>query len=77
MELRLRLLDSLVASGSDGNKYKVCAYDRLVLVPGTTDDWEPCGQVEYRLEDGRRVDVSKDGTMCIAGAEVVLTSAAA
>jgi hypothetical protein len=76
MELRLHLLDTLVASGSDGNKYKVRAYDRLVLVPGTTDDWEPSGQVEYRLEDGRRVDVAKDGTMCIAGAEVVLISAA-
>jgi hypothetical protein len=76
MELRLQLLESHHAKGSDGSRYKVCAYDRLVLVPGTTDDWEPSGQVEYRLEDGRRVDVAKDGTMCIAGTDVALASTA-
>lgn len=74
MELRLQLLDSLIAEGSDGNSYKVCAYDRLVLVPGTSGDWEPSGQVEYRLEDGRLVDVENDGAMRIAGSGVVLTS---
>lgn len=73
MEHRLRLLESLVATGSDGNSYKLCAYDRLVLVPGTSEAWEPSGQIECRLADGRRVEVSKTGTMTIAGSDVVLT----
>lgn len=74
MDLRLQLLDSFVARGSDGQSYKVCAYDRLVLVPGTVDDWEPSGQAEYRLDDGRPVDVAADGTMRLAGSQVVLAS---
>jgi hypothetical protein len=73
MDLRLQLLESLVATGSDGNDYKICAYDRLLPVPGLIDSWEPSGQVEYRLEDGRRVAVWKNGTAFIAGTDVLLT----
>ena len=77
MELRLRLLESFTAEGSDGRNYKVRAYDRLVHVPGTVDDWEPSGQVEYRLDDGRTVDVSREGTLRLHGTDVVLHSATA
>lgn len=72
MDLRLQLLDSFTTRGSDGQSYKVRAYDRLVLVPGTLDNWEPAGQVEYRLEDGRPVNVRVDGTMRVAGSDVEL-----
>lgn len=74
MELRLQLLESFAAEGSDGKHYKVCAFDRLALVPGSVDAWEPLGQVEYRLADGRPVEVARDGTMRIPGSGVVLTS---
>jgi hypothetical protein len=77
MELRLRLLDSFVASGSDGASYKVCAYDRLAPDPSLSDGsehWESTGQVEYRLADGRRVEARKDGSLRIAGAGIALTS---
>ena len=74
MDIRLQLLDSFQAEGSDGNSYKVRAYDRLVLAPGAEDDWEPSGVIEYRLEDGRRVEVGADGTARVAGGELVLKS---
>lgn len=76
MDLRLRLLESFCATGSDGATYKVCAYDRLApdlsLAPGT-EGWESTGEVELRLDDGRRVDLQRDGTSFIAGSDVQLT----
>ena len=75
MELRLSLLESFLARGSDGKSYKVRAFDRLVLVPGTADDWESTGVAEYRLEDNRLVATAKDGTLHISGSDVVLTPA--
>lgn len=74
MELRLQLLESFMAKGSDGADYKVCAYERLVLVPGSADQWESTGQAEYRLADSRPVEVSQDGSMRIAGAGIELST---
>jgi hypothetical protein len=73
MDLRLHLLDSFVARGSDGASYKVCAYERMVPLPGFTDQWESSGEAEYRLDDGRRVDVDRDGTLHVAGTNVQLS----
>lgn len=73
MDLQLHLLDSFTARGSDGASYKVCAYDRLardVSVPG--ERWESTGQAEYRLADGRAVEVGRDGSLRIAGTDVQL-----
>lgn len=78
MDLRLQFLESFTAAGSDGQSYKVCAYDRLARTESATgglDTWEPTGQVEYRLSDGRLVDVRRDGSMLIAGSDVALTPA--
>jgi len=75
MDIRLHLLESFPALGSDGQRYKVCAYERLTLVPGSADDWEPTGVAEYRLEDGRHVEVSRDDAMRLPGSGVVLTRA--
>lgn len=76
MDLRLRLLETFPAAGSDGATYKVCAYDRLapdLSLPPGAQGWESTGEVEYRLDDGRRVDLQRDGTSFIAGSEVQLT----
>jgi hypothetical protein len=43
-------------------------------VPGAIEHWESTGQAEYRLDDGRRVDVHRDGRMEIADTGVVLES---
>lgn len=75
MDLRLQLLETLTAAGSDGASYKVCAYDRLapdLSVPGAPERWESTGQVEYRLADGRLVEVGRDGSARIAGSGVQL-----
>ena len=76
MDLRLRLLESFRATGSDGVSYKVMAYERLARDEAFTDGehWEPTGQAEYRLADGRMIDVQRDGEMRIAGSDVVLTA---
>jgi hypothetical protein len=79
MDLRLHLLESFVAAGSDGASYKVCAYERLAPDTSLSDGlehWEPTGQLEYRLFDGRRVEMQRDGSMRIAGSDVVLAAGA-
>ena len=78
MDHRLHFLESFAATGSDGQRYKVCGYERMAPeVPFThaPQDWEPTGVAEYHLTDGRLVDVSRDGTMRIAGSSVVLQRA--
>ncbi|AMO22524.1 hypothetical protein GCM10027034_29230 [Ramlibacter solisilvae] len=76
MELRLQLLETFNARGSDGATYKLCAYDRLApdlsMAPGS-ERWESTGKVEYRLDDGRSVEVDGQGGLRIAGSGVVLT----
>jgi hypothetical protein len=79
MELRLHLLETFQATGSDGASYKVCAYERMapdLSAPAGQESWEPTGQSEYRLDDGRAVDVRQDGTMRIVGTDVTLTQPA-
>ena len=73
MDIRLHLLESFEAKGSDGQPYKVCGYERLALVPGSADQWEPTGVAEYRLADGRHVEVGKDDVMRLAASGVVLS----
>jgi hypothetical protein len=77
MDLRLRLLESFRATGSDGGSYKICAYERLARDESLPHEehWEPTGQAEYRLDDGRLVEVRLDGEMRIAGSDVLLTAA--
>ena len=80
MELRLQFLESFPAQGSDGGRYKVCAYERMardVSVADGLERWEPTGVVEYRLEDGRLVEAGRDESMRIAGSSVALTRAPA
>jgi hypothetical protein len=80
MDLRLQLLDSFTVTGSDGASYKVCAYDRLAPDPSLADGgehWQSTGQLEYRLADGRRVELERDGTARVAGSQVRLSMPAA
>jgi len=76
MELRLQLLETITARGSDGASYKLCAYDRLMpdlSLPAGSEHWESTGKIEYRLNDGRQVEVDGQGVLRIAHTEVVLT----
>jgi hypothetical protein len=78
MDIRLHLLETFSARGSDGASYKVCAYDRLApdLSAGAgAEAWESTGVVEYRLQDGRLVHGGRDGTLHIVGSDVTLVAA--
>ncbi|SCK49724.1 hypothetical protein VAR608DRAFT_4960 [Variovorax sp. HW608] len=75
MEKMLHLLDTFTARGSDGQTYRVQAYEhlaRLDAVPDIEGQWEPTGLAEYKLADGRHVNVDKDGAMILAGTDVRL-----
>lgn len=75
MDKRLHLLDSFGTHGSDGQAYKVIAYEQLVRDPSFSmqdESWAPNGQIEYRLDDGRRVDENGDGSMLIVDSGIQL-----
>ena len=76
MERKLQLLDSFDALGDDGVTYRVLGYEHLVRDESWRIDglerWQSTGQAEYRLADGRRVDMGRDEVMHIAGTGVAL-----
>ena len=75
MDLKLHLLETFNARGSDGAEYKVCAYERLAPNPSlapTGDHWESTGVHEYRLQDGRAVDIAAGGQLRIHGTSIDL-----
>jgi hypothetical protein len=68
MDRKLHLLESFTAQGPDGRTYRVFGYEHLVrdeTIAGAMDQWEPTGVAEYRLADGRRVDMRNDGSIHI------------
>lgn len=76
MDKQLHLLESFPARGSDGSQYKVMGYEHLVRDPSITqgtEQWEPTGQTEYRLDDGRLVMPARDGSLRIDGSDVTLS----
>jgi hypothetical protein len=76
VNVKLHLLESFSAVGSDGNPYKVRGYERLVQDPSFNDGqdhWQPSGVVEYRLEEGALIDARPDGSMHIVHSGVALT----
>jgi hypothetical protein len=79
MEKKLHWLESFRAEGSDGEAYKVVAYEHLLRVdPGAhgRELWESTGLTEYRLASGERVDVAADGAMRVVASGVELHPAA-
>jgi hypothetical protein len=58
MDVKLQLLESFHAHGSDGQTYKVFGYERMArdaAVPAAIEHWQSTGTSEYRLADGRHV----------------------
>ncbi|WP_418316324.1 hypothetical protein [Piscinibacter sakaiensis] len=75
MEKKLHLLESFHARGSDGKDYMVHCYEHLALVEtlsATPDQWEPTGQIEYKLADGHLVHVDQNDQMTIADSDIRL-----
>jgi hypothetical protein len=78
MDVKLQLLESFHAHGSDGQTYKVFGYERMArdaAVPAAIEHWQSTGTSEYRLADGRHVDESDDGSLHIERSDVTLTRA--
>ncbi|KAB2871664.1 MAG: hypothetical protein IT503_15150 [Burkholderiaceae bacterium] len=77
-QIKLQLLESFHAHGSDGQTYKVFGYERMARdesVPAAIDQWQSTGINEYRLADGRYVDEQGDGSLHIERSDVKLTRA--
>lgn len=75
MEKTLRRLETFNARGNDGKVYAVYGYEHLARIDPRTapqDQWEPTGQAEYKLADGRHIDVERDGAMRVAGSDLLL-----
>lgn len=75
MEKTLRRLETFSARGNDGKVYAVYGYEHLARFDPQTaaqDQWESTGQAEYKLADGRHIDVEQDGAMRVAGSDLVL-----
>jgi hypothetical protein len=76
MDLKLHLLDTFRASGSDGNDYKVCAYERLRRddsLPDGLDHWVSTGVTEYRLDSGEEIDARADDHLVVRRSGIALT----
>jgi hypothetical protein len=70
MDKMLRRLETFTARGDDGRLYPVWGYEHLArvdLAADGRDHWEPTGQAEYKLPDGRPLTVDDDGTMHLVG----------
>lgn len=66
MDKMLRLLETFKVRGSDGKDYAVRGYEHLVRWDvGAQESWEPTGLAEYKLADGRNVNVDADGGMSV------------
>jgi hypothetical protein len=75
MDIKLQLLESFQARGSDGQLYKVMGYERLARdesVPAAIERWEPTGTSEYRLADGSLIDAQRDGSLRVHNSGVAL-----
>lgn len=75
MEKMLHLLETFTVRGSDGKDYVVHGYEhlaRLDAVPDSQGRWEPTGIAEYKLADGRRIEVDKQGVMTVADTRIKL-----
>jgi hypothetical protein len=78
MDIKLQLLESFHAHGSDGQTYKVFGYERLARdesVTAAIEHWQSTGVSEYRLADGRFVDERDDGSLLIERSDVRLMRA--
>lgn len=75
MDIKLQRLESIPVQDDAGHAYTVHAFERLAHVPLLLDSrtqWEPTGEVEYRLASGEQLSVSADGDWLLPGSELRL-----
>jgi hypothetical protein len=73
MEKQLHQLETRRLHGDDGREYVVQGYEHLVRPEGALHaQWEPTGEVEYRLSTGERVESDRAGRLRVAATGVTL-----
>jgi hypothetical protein len=75
MDKKLHRLETFRVQDMHGATYKVHAYEHMTRVDTLMDmrtEWEPTGEVEYKLSTGERIDFDEDGTMHVAGSTMPL-----
>jgi hypothetical protein len=75
LDKKLHQLETFAARGSDGKTYTVRGYEHLARLETIGDPnglWEPTGEAEYKLDDGRPVRVGRDGRMTVSGSDLTL-----
>ncbi len=75
MDKKLHRLETFRVQDMHGATYKVHAYEHLTRVDNLLDmqtQWEPTGEVEYKLATGEHLDMDEDGTMHVAGSSMPL-----
>ena len=75
LDKKLHQLETFTARGSDGKTYTVRGYEHLARLETIGDPnglWEPTGEAEYKLDDGRPVRVDKSGRMTVSGTDLTL-----
>ena len=75
MDIKLQRLETIPTTDAAGTAYTVHAFERLAHVPLMLDSrtqWEPTGEVEYRLASGERLDLDTAGDWLLPGGELRL-----
>lgn len=75
MDKKLHCLETFRVQDMHGATYKVHAYEHLTRVDNLLDmqtQWEPTGEVEYKLATGEHLDLDDDGTMHVLGSSMPL-----
>ena len=75
MDIKLQRPETIPAQDDAGHAYTVHAFERLAHVPLLLDSrtqWEPTGEVEYRLASGERLNIDTDGDWLLPGSELRL-----
>lgn len=75
MDKKLHRLETFAARGSDGRVYSVHGYEHLARVDaitGAPEQWEPTGEAEYKLADGRHLQMQQDGSLRLPDAGITL-----
>jgi len=75
LDKKLHQLETFSARGSDGRTYTVRGYEHLARLETMGDPhglWEPTGEAEYKLDDGRPVRVDRNGDMTVIGTDLTL-----
>jgi hypothetical protein len=75
MDKKLHRLDTFRVQDLHGTVFKVHAYEHLTQVSNLLDmraQWEPTGEVEYKLSTGEHLELDDDGTMYVLGSSMPL-----